>query len=1843
MQKTSKKIISVMLSVMMILTVLTPSFTSFAASVGINITDNSGNDITERQEVQEYRSVQLKYVNSGEVPEGAYVEWKSNLPLLAGVDDSGKVTGYDYSKSAVIQLWLDENIRILPIVGDSMADSIMNTLTSTGVDLDDMNNDLIVSIVRGIAGDTLADSLKAALDNMNVEITATLYSADGKKLASDTIEFVVTKSIIASIAPTGVHITNKKTVPLTVAVGATVQLYGACTPVRLKQGIKWAMGSNAFDLNSKKYASVSSEGLVTFTAAGTATVRVVPESALYPEFSDTITFTVLDPADLPVESFDIVGTTTVEEGKTTQLAIDNVAPAGSYTGDLVWSSADPSIAIVDQNGNVTGLDGGSGLTEYSKSTTIFATAGGVTKSVTVKVSRSVINVSLSAVEIAGADAVPIGTDYQFNANVTPARLNSNSSVVREWGINDPLSENIIWATDDTPAANLMASIDKNGMLTPLTSGLITIHTKATYNNSTVEAQKQVTIGKAITDFSISGGTSIYEGSTSQLTISNIAPADYDQAILDTAVWSVENPSIAYVDQNGLVTALDCGGNWAWNKQSTKVTVTIGGISKTIEITVKNKVLNTFTGGYINGTDNVIKDFPIAFSAVHTPERINVSRQFWGVNKDDGSAPWNASNSMGSVGDFTGGNTQNQNAVIDQSTGMVTGLNAGKTTVYTYMADLLTSYLNLTKEINIVELEPKSISITAPTRTDYVEGSVSLDLTGMEVKLTYNRADIAKYYGDEYANSLTEEQLTVTVTDYVVAEPNEAILDATQYVLVTITRAGKKYNAVFPINIASKAVTGIELENPQRVYAEGTTELNLADLKVKANYSNADSEYVDGYVVNESEFNPNLLDVEQNITVTYTHAGRSASATFPVIVYGKPVITVDSGAYNGDWTPNDIVFTLSSTHMLEGVTYYYKTGSNAEWTGITGDVFTVNSNTNDVYYFKSVNSEGIESDASKAYTVKFDNITPDFNLSQGVTDITNKSYEININDLKIGAAGIKTITVNGIEISADSTVFTVDENGIYTVVITSNNGLYKESQINVLNIDKIAPTVDSISLAHKNTGGFARFLNSLTFGKFFNKEIEVTIEAHDDGVAGIGSVEYRFLDENGTPSGDGTWQTYNENSKPVQDDNFKGYVQVRATDKAGNVSNLVRSDGYVIDKDAPKDMIVQAQYNGSEYVDNTWVAGDVSINLSATAFSDIFSYYYRVDGGEWIKLDGNKFTATLENSHFYEFEATSNSALDSEIVSLTIKIDRQVPVIRVAFEGTFGRWTGDGASFSFSTEAASISGITYYYDNGNGWTKITTGDEINLTENVNAIYRFKAVNAAGTESYPSDSYVIMIDADEPTITLTPSVTAPTSSPYTIGIETTVGEAGLKAVYMNGVDITGQAYVVASNNGLYVFTVMGNNGKITTKTLNITNFYVPVIEITAIDLGTPARILNNEFGTYFNSQKTVTITASTDGAVGISKIKYRTLDETGRVIKDWAVYDKANKPIIPSSFRGYIEACAFDANNNMSKITRSNGITVDSAAPSTPTVTVLNNGTEYTGGWVSGEVTFSLLSTAFSGIYEYQYRMDSGEWQSITGNTISVSTEGEHTYEFKSVSNSALESQSVSKTAKIENSRPVLQVVANGTIGTESDKNVKFNFYTPNALSKITYYYTVGDEWIAISGDSLELTQNINADFKFKAVNEAGVESYVSPVYSVIIDKTLPVLEGIDTGSVDSESGFISGVTPGSSDLKEFFDVKNGTFEVTENTEMGAVGTGSTLTVKGLDGTVYETYTLIIYGDVNGDGIIDAFDTSIIALVLEGSYTLSGAYKTAGELASGKVDVESYAQIKDAAVGLSVIPQ
>lgn len=1842
MQTRGNKALSVVLCALLMLTMAMPAFVAAAADAQIVITNEDGAEVTERLEVKEFESIQLGYTTSGDVPAGAYVTWESSQPLLAGVDENGEVHGYDFSKEAIVHQWLDENVRVLPLIGDSLADSILQTIEDQGIDLSDPADiELLITLVGtmgGSFGESLANSLRETLDNMNIEITATLHAADGSVLASDTVEVVVAQSTLdfASIYPTAVHITNKNSVPTTVAVGATVQLYGVCTPVRLEQGIKWTMGGTIFDTESGKHATVSSDGLVTFTSPGEVTVRLNPESAAYAFVTDTITFNVVSPEELPVTSFEITGETEIDEGETTQLAITNVQPAGAYTGDLIWTSADPTVAVVDQTGLVTGLDGGSSWTQLNRKTNVTASIGSVSRSVEVQVNKNILNAVISGVEIVGNSNIPNNTTTNYTMKVTPDRLNNSSDVQREWGITEPLTGEIVWATSETPADTSIATLTADGALTPKSSGIMTIHARATQGETVLETSLTVNAGNPITSFEIYGDFGwtgrFTEGDTVQLELRNIQPADYDPALLDTVVWTSSDPTAISVDENGEITGMDAGGSNPWDSRDATITATIGGVSVSTHITVYGGVLSELVAASVTGSDYVIRDFPISYTASYTPPRLDVKDVHWGVPYDDGSRPWEPD------WDSTSGNQQNSVASVDNN-GTVTGLAAGSTTVWYFAHEGLTSvdgsYAEATKDITVVELEPESITITAPTRTNYVEGETELDLTGLKVELNYSREAVSQYYD---TTGWSDSDFTVEVTDYTVGEINQSILDTEQYIIVTVTRAGTSYRGVFTITLESKKLTDITLENPRYAYNEGEYQLDLEGLTVTANYSNAASEQVTDYTVDYSAFDPTLLDVEQQIPVTYTHAGLSATAYFPVIVYGYPVVTVDAGDYAGGWTTGDVTLSLSATHPMDGLTYSYYTDSDPTWRTIEGDTLVINTNSSDTYYFKAVNSVGMESAVTEPITVQRDDVTPSFTLTPAVQELTNMSYLVSVENVNVGPSGIQSVTLNGEPITDSYATFRVDQNGEYTVVMTANNGLSSSQTLTVENIDKEVPTVTEVTVEHKNSGGFARFLNDLTFGLFFNEEVELTAAAEDTGVAGLDRIEYRFYnDETETYS---EWQIYDDASKPTQLPDFRGYAEVRAYDRAGNVSAVYTSDGYVVDGTAPTDLQVTALFNDEVYTDSTWVADDVTIMLESTAFSGIYEYQYRIDGGDWQSITGNTMAATEEGTHLYEFKAISNAALESSVASLTVCIDRQQPVIRVEFDGTFGRWTAGGAHFSFSTEEESLSGITYYYSDGTSWYAFD-GADLHLEENTNAVYAFKAVNGAGTESIVSDSYRVMIDTTEPDVILTPTVTDPTCVPYAVNIETVTGESGVESLEMDGADITGQSAVTVSENGYYLFTVTGGNGLRKTELLVINNFYTPVLEISDIDIaqsisgGTAAQD-DSEFGSYYKEDAVVTIDVNNTGAGEIEEIRYRLLDADGTPTTDWLVYDETQKPQLTTGFKGYVEAQAFDTTGLVSEVYVSEGVTVDTTAPTAPAITATNGDAAYADGdWANGSVTLTVESSAFSGISGYLYRVDGGDWQPLSGNTLTATADGTHTYAFKAVSNATLESEmSEEFTVQIDSETPILQVGVDGAVGTKTEGPITFTLYTPNCLSDVTYYYNCGDGWVALIGNTLTLTEETQAEYRFKAVNAAGKESYESPVYAVHIEKEelkliVPKEDGSTTIVVDRSgtTALLTGMTADTTVEALRAQLQNEETQIrvlrngVELSDDELVGTGCVVQCVSVNDpqTVYESVTVLLMGDVDGDGAVTQADYSAVSKAMfNPSAIAEGVYRLAADL-------------------------
>jgi hypothetical protein len=89
----------------------------------------------------------------------------------------------------------------------------------------------------------------------------------------------------------------------------------------------------------------------------------------------------------------------------------------------------------------------------------------------------------------------------------------------------------------------------------------------------------------------------------------------------------------------------------------------------------------------------------------------------------------------------------------------------------------------------------------------------------------------------------------------------------------------------------------------------------------------------------------------------------------------------------------------------------------------------------------------------------------------------------------------------------------------------------------------------------------------------------------------------------------------------------------------------------------------------------------------------------------------------------------------------------------------------------------------------------------------------------------------------------------------------------------------------------------------------------------------------------------------------------------------------------------------------------------------------------------------------------------------------------------------------------------------------------------------------------------------------------------------------------------------------------------------------VGTGMTMQVL-FGTTVIFSRTIIIYGDVNGDGLIDSNDSRIIRYVSLGLQTLSGPYALAGNVnhdTGGLINNADYLKIRNYLNGIGTITQ
>ncbi len=217
---------------------------------------------------------------------------------------------------------------------------------------------------------------------------------------------------------------------------------------------------------------------------------------------------------------------TLEPAQTLQVTA-TVLPEDAFNSAVEWSSSNPEVATVNENGLVT-----AGLIKGETIITVSATDGsGVTAECKVTVDLKVKELSFTESEI----TIEPEQTYQIQTTITP-----------DGAFNKALS----WISHNES----VATVDENGKVTAVAVGTANISATTT-DGSDLMAVCKVNVVKLVKSITVSPNTAtVKQGDTLMLT-ATVLPEDATDA---SVTWSSSNPEVATVSSEGLVTTLSAG-------------------------------------------------------------------------------------------------------------------------------------------------------------------------------------------------------------------------------------------------------------------------------------------------------------------------------------------------------------------------------------------------------------------------------------------------------------------------------------------------------------------------------------------------------------------------------------------------------------------------------------------------------------------------------------------------------------------------------------------------------------------------------------------------------------------------------------------------------------------------------------------------------------------------------------------------------------------------------------------------------------------------------------------------------------------------------------------------------------------------------------------------------------------------------------------------------------------------------------------------------------------------------------------------------------------------------------
>jgi uncharacterized protein YjdB len=734
----------------------------------------------------------------------------------------------------------------------------------------------------------------AVTPDSNGQISVTITRTTG------TFGYLGVMKIKKVIPVTGVSLSSTS---LSLTVGSTSTLTATVSPTSAtNQSVSWTS-------SNKNVATVSSSGVVTAIAAGTANITVTTADG---SMTSTCTVTVT----VPVTGVKLSPTSlSLAVGSTSGLTV-TVSPSNATNQSVSWTSSNTSVATINSSGVVSAVASG------STAITVTTADGSKTATCAVTVSGTipVTGVSLSSSNL----SLAVGSTSTLTTTVSPSNATNQS---------------VSWVSSNTS----VAAVSSSGLVTAIAAGTATITV------TTADGSKTATCTVTVTDIVVTA-TTIYvdfgpnDSTNGNITSSPDVNGNYWNNITNT---SASSTAVNLVDNKNSATSAsikitsDFSSNGIQN----------GGLLSPSASLLGDFAINTATQDYfftqtsasftVGGLDKTKGYVFYLFGTRNDAETRTTTYTLQGSNTYSGTLQTSGTN-LGGTG--YNGNTKTilaSDAVTPDSNGQISVTVTKTAGTFGYLG-----VMKIKKVIPVtgVSLGSTSLSLTVGSTSTLTATVSPSSATNQSVSWTSSNTSVATVSSNGVVTAITAGTATITVTT---ADGSKMVTCA-----VTVTDAVSAATTIYvdfgPNDVTNGNITpspdvnGNYWNNVTNTSASSTA-VNLVDNKNLSTgaYLTITSGFSSNGIQNGGLLSPSsslLGDFAINsATQDYFFTQTSASLTIGGLDKTKSYVFYLFGTRN-DAETRITTYTLQGSNTYSGA--LQTSGTNLGGTGYNGNTKTI---------------------------------------------------------------------------------------------------------------------------------------------------------------------------------------------------------------------------------------------------------------------------------------------------------------------------------------------------------------------------------------------------------------------------------------------------------------------------------------------------------------------------------------------------------------------------------------------------------------------------------------------------------------------------------------------------------------------------------------------------------------------------------------------------------------------------------------------------------------------------------------------------------------------------------------